>query len=214
MTDVLPDASRVTARRALTRDKLMNAATEVFAARGIPGASVEEICEAAGFTRGAFYSNFADKDALVLALIEQGIQFQYDAAERAVAELRNDRDDFTPEQLVSHVLTRFVADGRSGREWVLTQQELLLHAAREPGLRGRYLVFADACADQLATLLTDALAFGGLEFSLPFADALELLTATHSHMQMQALFTGEPDSHLLHTLVMSITRPVAANREQ
>ena len=52
----------------------MAAATSVFADRGIIGASVEEICEAAGFTRGAFYSNFADKDALVLALIRASIR--------------------------------------------------------------------------------------------------------------------------------------------
>ena len=51
----------------------MAAAVAVFAERGRDRLSVEEICEAAGFTRGAFYSNFADKDALVLALIEQGI---------------------------------------------------------------------------------------------------------------------------------------------
>ena len=51
----------------------MAAAISVFAARGIIGASVEEICEAAGFTRGAFYSNFADKDALFLALVQQSI---------------------------------------------------------------------------------------------------------------------------------------------
>ena len=60
----------ITARRAQTRERLLAAAVAVFADRGINGASVEEICEAAGFTRGAFYSNFADKSELVLALLE------------------------------------------------------------------------------------------------------------------------------------------------
>ena len=67
-------------RRARTRQRLMSAAMTVFAERGVIGSSVEEICEAAGFTRGAFYSNFADKDALVLGLIEQGIAEEYAAA--------------------------------------------------------------------------------------------------------------------------------------
>ena len=71
-TRVDPPAGPLTARRARTRQRLMAAAVAVFAERGVIGSSVEEICEAAGFTRGAFYSNFADKDALVLALIEQG----------------------------------------------------------------------------------------------------------------------------------------------
>ena len=81
MTEVLADPMPVTARRAQTQERLMAAAGRVFAERGIIGASVEEICEAAGFTRGAFYSNFADKDALVLALIRQSIKAQYAAAE-------------------------------------------------------------------------------------------------------------------------------------
>jgi AcrR family transcriptional regulator len=200
----------VTARRALTRDKLMHAATTVFAERGIIGASVEEICEAAGFTRGAFYSNFADKDDLVLALIQQGIQFQYAAAERAIGDMKNAPGDLDPAQLVSRVLADFQAAGQTGREAVLTQQELMLHAARQPSLRGPYLEFADACASQISSLITDAMTHGKLEFTLPVADAMEMLMAAHAHMQVQSLFTGQPDSRVLHTLLMSITRPTTS----
>jgi AcrR family transcriptional regulator len=57
--------------RAETRNRLLDAATVVFNERGIAGASVEEIAEAAGFTRGAFYSNFTDKNDLVLALVDR-----------------------------------------------------------------------------------------------------------------------------------------------
>ena len=63
----------------------MAAAVRMFAERGIIGASVEEICEAAGFTRGAFYSNFADKDELVLALLRKTLRTQVAAAEQAIA---------------------------------------------------------------------------------------------------------------------------------
>ncbi len=41
-----------------TRDKLFEAAAQVFEDQGINGASIEAIAAAAGFTRGAFYSNF------------------------------------------------------------------------------------------------------------------------------------------------------------
>jgi AcrR family transcriptional regulator len=208
MTEVLTtETPPVTARRALTRDKLMSAATIVFAERGIIGASVEEICEAAGFTRGAFYSNFADKDDLVLALIQHRITTQYAAAEHSIGQMKNAPEGLSPEQLVSYALTEFEAAGRSGRETVLTQQELLLYAARQPSLRDPYLAFADACSRQLSVLIADAMAFTELEFTLPYGDAIELLTATHSHLHLQALFTGELDSHLLHALLMGITRP-------
>ena len=58
----------MSARRQATRERLMDAAVELFGERGVLGASVEEICERAGFTRGAFYSNFESMDELFLTL--------------------------------------------------------------------------------------------------------------------------------------------------
>lgn len=58
--------------KARTRAKLLRAATRVFAKHGFNGATVEEIAQRAGFTRGAFYANFADKaDALLTVLEDQ-----------------------------------------------------------------------------------------------------------------------------------------------
>ncbi len=53
-----------------TRALLLAAASEVFAESGFEGASIDAITERAGFTRGAFYSNFASKEALLIALSE------------------------------------------------------------------------------------------------------------------------------------------------
>src|SRR5438105_13617480 len=58
-------------RRELTRSALVEAAADVFARRGYDGASLEEIAEAAGFTRGAIYSNFGSKEDLMLAVVER-----------------------------------------------------------------------------------------------------------------------------------------------
>src|SRR5215207_4403262 len=57
-----------------TRDKLFEAATLVFEEQGINAASIEGIAAAAGFTRGAFYSNFADKDELIVAMLEDHVE--------------------------------------------------------------------------------------------------------------------------------------------
>jgi AcrR family transcriptional regulator len=55
----------------LTRMRLVEAAETLFVRKGFDGASVEDISEMAGFTRGAFYSNFADKDQVFLAVIDR-----------------------------------------------------------------------------------------------------------------------------------------------
>jgi AcrR family transcriptional regulator len=55
-------------RRQHTRDVLLDAAEDVFARRGFEGAALEEIAEAAGYTRGAIYKNFGSKEELFLAV--------------------------------------------------------------------------------------------------------------------------------------------------
>ena len=68
--------SRVRTRptRDETCDKLFEAAARVFEEQGIGGASIEAIAAAAGFTRGAFYSNFKSKDELIIAMLEDHVE--------------------------------------------------------------------------------------------------------------------------------------------
>jgi AcrR family transcriptional regulator len=69
-----------------TREKLFDAAARVFEEQGIGGASIEIIAAAAGFTRGAFYSNFKSKEELIIAMledhVEQSIRRIHDLLER------------------------------------------------------------------------------------------------------------------------------------
>src|SRR5437868_976571 len=71
-------------RRQRTRDVLVAAASEVFARRGYEGASLEEIAETAGFTRGAIYKNFAGKEELLWAVTDR-LNEQIVEAFRAIA---------------------------------------------------------------------------------------------------------------------------------
>src|SRR6202165_1078372 len=57
-----------------TCEKLFEAAARVFEEQGIGVASIEGIAVAAGFTRGAFYSNFKSKDELIIAMLEDHVE--------------------------------------------------------------------------------------------------------------------------------------------
>jgi AcrR family transcriptional regulator len=57
-----------------TREKLFEAAARVFEEQGIGSASIEAVAAAAGFTRGAFYSNFKSKDELIIAMLEDHVE--------------------------------------------------------------------------------------------------------------------------------------------
>jgi len=60
--------------KAITRERLLDAARSVFARGGFHGASVEEIASEAGFSTGALYSNFEGKEDLFLVLMEREIE--------------------------------------------------------------------------------------------------------------------------------------------
>ena len=76
-----------------TRDKLFEAAARMFEQDGIGGASIEAIAAEAGFTRGAFYSNFKSKDELIFAMLEDHVEQSIQRNMEILAQHKN-LDDF------------------------------------------------------------------------------------------------------------------------
>src|SRR5262249_10214181 len=63
-------------RRARTRVALLEAASRVYARRGFDGATLDEIAEQAGFTKGAVYDHFGSKENLLFALLDEHLAAQ------------------------------------------------------------------------------------------------------------------------------------------
>jgi AcrR family transcriptional regulator len=58
-------------KREETRSRLLNAATTIFLSRGYQAAFLEEIGDLAGYSTGAIYSNYSNKEALFLACLDR-----------------------------------------------------------------------------------------------------------------------------------------------
>ena len=71
MTATAAKPPRVTKRRAETRARLLDAAFRVFADKGFGHARIEDVCAEAGYTRGAFYSQFASLEELFFTLYDE-----------------------------------------------------------------------------------------------------------------------------------------------
>ena len=108
-----------------TRHRLRTAAISEFARRGVGGASVDRITEAAGFSRGAFYSNYASKRDLLLDLV---LESQAAEVETWTALIEQAAD---LESLFLELKARFDAFAERG-DWGLLSVELLLEAERDP----------------------------------------------------------------------------------
>jgi len=63
-------------RRARTRAQLLEAAARVYARRGFESATLDEVAEEAGFTKGAVYDHFGSKENLLFALLDEHLSAQ------------------------------------------------------------------------------------------------------------------------------------------
>ncbi|MEU4152674.1 TetR/AcrR family transcriptional regulator [Streptomyces sp. NPDC026659] len=124
MTDGL-SAPRVTKRRARTRADLLAAAFAVFAAKGFGRVSIEEVCEAAGYSRGAFYSNFATLDELFFALYRERADL---IAAQVAGALAQDGPGLDVQACVDRVSEALLLNV----DWLLVKTDFLVHAARDP----------------------------------------------------------------------------------
>lgn len=117
----------VTRRRVRTRANLLDAAFAVFAAKGFGRVSIEEICEAAGYSRGAFYSNFDTLDGLFFALYRQRAELIAGQVAEALALDGPELDVRASVDRVTEVLLLDV-------DWLLVKTDFLVHAARDPAV--------------------------------------------------------------------------------
>lgn len=208
--------TELTARRAATREKLVDAAITVFAEKGVLGASVEEICEAAGFTRGAFYSNFSTKDDLCVAVLHRQVDAQMAALDKALATV-----DIAGHADLDHVLPAalevFFASRPTDRDWVLTGQALRLHAARSPELAEAYRDCNRRGTEAVASAIGQALAALGYELATTGPEAVGALHAVHDHTMVgQLIGTGadEVSAPLLASLLRALIRRSGSSQPQ
>ncbi|MDO5628819.1 MAG: helix-turn-helix domain-containing protein [Mobilicoccus sp.] len=202
--DAAQDApDRVSSRRLATRTRLLDAAREVFAAKGVHGASVEEICEAAGFTRGAFYSNYADKDELTVALLarEQARLFDNVKLHQVAGDL-----DATMQAVL--------AAQAPEPEYYLIHTELLLLGVRDREFADTARATEEAVATGVMEILQAGLDRLGLEPLVPLRDLAHALLAVNERSLRLALLDGDDDllslsRSVLPALLAGLTRPRA-----
>ena len=122
-------------KKAETRRRLLEAAAEVFIRRGFQGASVEEICEEAGFTRGAFYSNFRTKEEMFVELLHERVYRDFRELLQSVPMERPPRERLR--WAVTELQRRYERSEEAGEKGWLSALwlECLAHAARHPEFR-------------------------------------------------------------------------------
>ena len=119
-------------RRQQTREYLLHAAAQVFAERGFHEATIDEVASAAGFTKGAVYSNFKNKEDLFLALLEDAY-----AKDTAAIKQTLGASDVPPEARLGDFVQMMRNEMAQMPDLGALYLEFHLYALRNPSARER-----------------------------------------------------------------------------
>jgi AcrR family transcriptional regulator len=167
-------------RRDRTRAELIGAATRVFAAKGFDRATVDDVAEAAGYTKGAVYSNFASKTDLMLAVIEDRIRQQSEAVAVAFAGA-------SIEDGLRALGARSPSPATPDGEWMVLMGEFMLYAMRDERARLALAAEYERARGLSASMIASKFAEAGKAPPLPPRDLAILVEAVGIGLGFQAL---------------------------
>ncbi len=187
--------------QALTREKLLRSASDVVARNGYEGATVERIAEEAGFSKGAFYSNFSSKEDILLQLLEGNTG-------RDVKELTELLSDVSDPDTVIDVVVRWSDSRAAERKWGIIAIEFLRRAHRDGTLdeRQRQLFASqwEAVGRVLIRKLSlgpqvNALDLGGIVLELTYGGISAFINVNTAGQMIRHVLTAFREAaHLAH----------------
>jgi AcrR family transcriptional regulator len=173
-------------RRQQTRDVLIAAATEVFARRGFEGASLEEIAESAGFTRGAIYKNFAGKEELFFAVTDR-LNEQVIEAFRAIAPTTADPKSWD----ISALAAMWRASVADFDDLFAIGKEYELYVLRNPSARKASAAQRRKSRALVASFMEEVAERSGMTLRFPPATLASIILAAADGLAYAARVDGE-----------------------
>jgi AcrR family transcriptional regulator len=177
-------------RQARTRELLMESAATVAARRGIERASLDEVAERAGFTKGAVYANFDNKEELFLAMLDAHFGARLEELDRIVS---TEADPDTQAREAAQGLMRMLdAQPESHRLFF----EFAVYAARNEGFREQLVARYRSLRERLADLLAERVERLDIDPVVPPAEVAAMAFAMANGMALERLLEPEavPDT--------------------
>jgi AcrR family transcriptional regulator len=191
-------------QQARTRSRLMSAARDVFTCKGMQQASIDEVAEEAGYTKGAFYANFKSKDELYLAMLDEKFAERIAEVERAFAS-----DEEAPEQArhAAGDYARSIADPAEGRLFL----EFAIHSLRDESFRQELLTRFTTLRARLADVYRRRFEQYGVEPPIPVDRVVRMVIAmTDGWLTWRLLDPDSIDDELFETMIEIFTTGLGA----
>jgi AcrR family transcriptional regulator len=177
-------------RQAGTRAALMESAAAVAARRGIERASLDEVAQRAGFTKGAVYANFGSKEELFLAMLDAHFDARLAEIDRILST------DTDPDQQAREAAEGMMRMLAAQPEWHRLFFEFSAYAARNDGFREQLVARYRALRERLADLLAERVERLGIDPVVPPNEVAAMAFAMANGVALERLLEPEavPDT--------------------
>ncbi len=190
-------------RKARTKSELVEAARTVFLGRGFHGASLDEIAEEAGYTKGAVYSNFDGKDDLFLAAFEDHFRRRAEMYAGVIFDQANIEDSY-------RVVGRMWRDANErDPEWARLLTEFLIHASRDEALRAAVQEVRERGLARIADMVDALAAQHGVEFTIPTMDMVRGSGALNRGLAIEQLINPDLSGEMFEEMHLAYMRGMA-----
>ena len=160
-------------QREVTRERLIQAAGRVFCRMGFEAAPIDVIAEDAGYSRGAFYSNFDSKDELFVELLGRHLDAEVDTLSRALDRIKTAKD------LAPAIERRYQVLGEDS-SWCLLATEFQLYSMRGGRMAGRFAEIYESYRRRIGELIAVHFDRLGIESSLtPYEFGVAQIALSH-----------------------------------
>lgn len=126
-----------------TRSSLLSAAAKLFCRNGLEGASVDQVAQAAGYTKGAFYANFKSKEELFLVMLDERFAGELERIDQALA---GSQEPHAEARAAAADFIHFAGD----EDWPRLYFQFVAHAARDDEFRQELATRQQAMREKLA----------------------------------------------------------------
>ena len=191
-------------KQAETRSSLMRSAAKLFCRHGLEGASVEDVAQDAGYTKGAFYSNFKSKEELFLVMLDERFSEQLDRIESLLA------GSGEPGAEAEHAAQEFIQSFRGEEDWKRLYFEFVAYAMRNDGFRQELATRHRALRARLAEIYRHWAEGFPAQPPIPFEDIAAMTDFMADGFLLDRMVDPELDEHLYATMLAVFFRGLQA----
>jgi AcrR family transcriptional regulator len=188
-----------------TRSALLSSAAKLICRKGINEASIDDVASDAGYTKGAFYANFRNKEEMFLVMLDKAYA---EELERLEAHLRGEGDRA---EEVRASAEDFINFARSDPEWPRLYFEFVVYGARNPEFREELATRNRTMRERIADVIRNWSADLSVESPFPYEDIAMMLFCMADGFLIQQLVEPDTDTDIYSAMNATLFKGLAAS---